>query len=80
MSCDVGKVTERLENETVRNRGVAGRVPLFLLGGPGSIPEWDRVCPVCVVSCVIFRGVPISGRPVFVYLSSVLVHCLLLSL
>ena len=78
----------------IRRRGVVGRVPAFQPGGPGSIPgwvrnfnlSWDWVCVLCVLSCVVFGGGPDlvltthSGRPALVYLSSVLVHSLLLIL
>ena len=72
------------------------RVSAFQPGGPSSIAGGDRnfnfypgtgcVCFACVLSCVVARGGPDivltthSGRPVLVYLSSVLVLILLLHL
>ena len=80
----------------IRRRGVIGSVPAFQPGSPGSIPGGVRnfnLCPgigcvsfVCVLSCVVIGGGPDivltthSGRPALVYLSSVLVKILLLSL
>ena len=70
-------------------------VPAFQSGGPGPIPGGVRnfnfvlglgVSFVCVLSCVVFGGGPDivlttqSGRPAFVYLSSVLDQRLLLPL
>ena len=76
------------ENHDVRRRGVVGE--------PGSIPGGVRnfnfypgtmcVYFVCVLSCVVNGDGPgivrtiYSGRPAFVYLSSVLVQSLLLLL
>ena len=85
-----------VQNNCIRRRGVAGRVPAFQPGGPGSIPGEVRnfnFCPgigcvsfVCVQSCVVFGGGPEivlttnSGRPALVYLCSGLVQRLLLPL
>ena len=59
-----------------------GRVPAFQPGCPGSIPGGMRV--LCILSCVVYGGGPDivltthSWGPALVYLSSVLVHNLLL--
>ena len=82
--------------QLIRRRGVVGRVAAFQPDGPCSIPggisnfnfypEIGCVSFVCVLSCVVFGGGPDtvltthSGRPALVYLSSVLVHRLLLPL
>ena len=80
----------------VCRRGVIGGIPAIRPGGPGSIPGGVRnfnfypgtrcVSFVCVLSSIVSGGGPDivltthSGRPVLVYLSSVLVHSLLLPL
>ena len=82
--------------ELIRRRGVVGRVPVFQPAGPGSIPGSVmnfNFCPeigcvffVSVLYSVVSGGGPEivltthSGRPAFVYLSSVLVQSLLLPL
>ena len=83
-------------NNILRRRDVAGTVPAFQPGGPGSTPGGARNfnfypaigCSsfVCVLSCVVFGGGPDivptthSGRSALLYLSSVLVKRLLLPL
>ena len=75
---------------------MVGRVPAFQPGGPGSIsggvrnfsfyPGTGCVLFVCILFCVVSGGGPDivlithPGRPALVYLSSVLVHSLLLPL
>ena len=75
-----------------RRRGVVCWVSTFQPGGPGSIPGGVRNfnfypgtgCVLCVLSDVVSGGDPdivlttYSGRPAIVYLSSVMVHSLLL--
>ena len=72
--------------------GVIGKIPAYKPGGPGSIPGGVRyfnfypgngcVYFIRVPSCVVFGGGPDillisdSGRPAFMYLSSVVVHSL----
>ena len=66
-------------NPATRFRFPAGSGLLIFVLGLG-------VCPLCVLSCVVFGGGPDivptthSGRPALVYLSSVLVQRLLLPL
>ena len=75
---------------------MVSKVPAFSSGSTGSIPGGVRnfnlnpgtgyVTIVCVISSVVYGGDPDivltthSGRPVLVYLSSVLIHSLLLPL
>ena len=80
----------------IRHHSVVSRVPAFQPGGPGLIPSGVmnfNFCPgigcvsfVCILSCVVFGRDPdivlttYSGRPALVYLSSILLHRLLLPL
>ena len=80
----------------VRHHGAVGRVPAFQPGDPDSIlggvrninffPGTGSMSFVCVLTCVVSGDGPDivltthSAKPTLVYLSSVLVHSLLLPL
>ena len=78
----------------VRSSSVVGKVPTYQPGGPCSIPGGvtnfnfypGTGCVFCVLSCVVSGGGPNtvltthSGRTALVYLSSVLIYSMLLTL